>query len=156
MAGFLMKLYIYFVLIPLVLMGCTRIYGSPAVKQAIITKNLPSIGITKDELISQFGKPGIPNDKTWKFFYTESSDESVINPYCTVCCPPSIKALIIGVIILPLLFSDCFYDDMWEIVVVFDESSRVESSSASHNKKCRSGFLLMEGHSNILESEVYP
>jgi len=151
-----MKLYTFIVLISIVLMGCTRIHGSPAVKQAFITKNLPNIGITKDELISQFGSPDIPNDKTWIFLYVESTDESVRNPYCTACCPPSTKALIFGGIILPLLFSDCFYDDYWEIKVVFDESSRVERSIASHNKRCRSGFLLMEGHTNLIESETYP
>jgi hypothetical protein len=152
----LMKYIFSIILISLVLMGCTRTYGSPAVKQAIITKNLPSAGITKDELISSFGKPYIINDRAWMFLYTESRDESVRNPYCTVCCPPSVKALILGGIILPLLFSDCFYDDMWEIKVTFDESSSVERCSGAHTKKCRSGFIFIEGHQNVIESETYP
>ena len=150
-----MKRVLYVILIALVLMGCTRIYGSPSVKEAFITKNLPVVGTTKDELIRRFGQPSSTEGKIWYFHYLEADDKS-LNPYCTVCCPPSTKALILGGIILPLLLSDCFFDENWRIMVVLDDSFKVERSNATYSKSCRSGFLLMEGHSNILESVAYP
>jgi hypothetical protein len=141
--------------ISLALMGCTKTYGPSLVKQAIITKNLPSVGMTKDELTSQLGQPTNPGGNTWQFDYHETTDAS-FNPHCKVSCPPSGKALIAGGIILPLLFDDCFYDDHWTIKVDFDESSKVEMCNASHVKRCRSGFMgLIEGTTNELENESF-
>ncbi len=150
-----MKRVIYTIFIALVLVGCTRIYGSPSVKQAITSKDLPAVGTTKDELISRFGQPSITEENRWYFNYHEADDKS-FNPHCTICCPPSAMALIVGGIILPLVFSDCFFDEDWKIMVIFDDTSKVEKSSATYIKSCRSGFVLIEGHTNILESEEYP
>lgn len=151
----LVKLLTYIAFISLALMGCTKTHGPPLVKQAIITKNLPSVGMTKDELKSQLGQPTQTDGNTWRFYCYEATDAS-FNPHCKVSCPPSGKALIAGAIILPLLFDDCFYDDYWTIEVDFDESSRVEKGNASHVKRCRSGFMgLIEGTSYELENESF-